>query len=165
MAEHHQDGDENVVDVSIHFSRLNYESATAMFANFSQLRIPSLVDVTYKTYLREPLIPPQQNVHTLILYHSEISQAMILSLPSLEHLIFRSDSPLTVKCDSYKMCRQTLETILQRSPHLKVVQFDRIKLFGAIALIKHLGVRRVYMTPYVNVVGYFPEAKFYPLEA
>ncbi|KAF9329141.1 hypothetical protein BG006_007784 [Podila minutissima] len=135
-----------------------------MFANFSQLRIPSLVDVTYKAYLREPLMPLQQNVHTLILY-SEISQANILLLLSLEHLIFRSNIPLTIKCDSYKMCRQTLETILQRSPHLKVVQWDRIKLFGATALIKHLGVRRVFVTPYVNVVGYFPEAKFYPLEA
>ncbi|KAG0077167.1 hypothetical protein BGZ93_003661 [Podila epicladia] len=161
MADHCQDGDEQVTEVTIRFFHLTNAQARELFENFPNLETLRLEDVPYE--INSSSIPPHENLRALVLVHSSTPRMMACALPSLETLVMKADSPHEIVAPTFKIDRRLLERFVMFSSHLKTVRLERIELQGKFFPMENLSVSKVYMTPGVTVESYFPKAKIYLL--
>ncbi|KAG0352104.1 hypothetical protein BG005_008405 [Podila minutissima] len=161
MADHCQDGDVHITEVTIRFFHLTNALAREMFENFPNLETLRLVDVPYK--IDSTPIPPHENLRTLVLVHGSTPRMMACALPSLETLVMQADSPHEIVAPTFKIDRRLLERFVMFSSRLKTVRLERIELQGDFFPLENVSVGKLYMTPGITAKAYFPKAQIYLL--
>ncbi|KAG0081438.1 hypothetical protein BGZ93_003658 [Podila epicladia] len=162
MFDHHQDGDKHVIEVTIRFFRLTNAQSAAMLANFPSLHTLRLKDVTYED--SSNVIPPHQNLRTLVLGNRMVTPAMVMALPNLESLTMMGGRPSEV-VSAWLIIRPLFELFVRHSRHLKTVRLAHVVLYGASSKITNVSVCKMYLTLGVNAADYFPGANFVYLSA
>ncbi|KAG0077168.1 hypothetical protein BGZ93_003662 [Podila epicladia] len=156
-----------VEDLTIAHFRLTNPAVADIFRCFPNVETLRLVNISYESddTAITSVIRDNARVKTLILAHTNVSQAFVCAVSRLVKLVLKVDHEpyfSVTATSSWKFNRSRFEDFVARLGHLRDVELEHVTMEGEPTCgLENRTVSTVVMDPKVNVRKYFPEAEFY----